>query len=79
LSVDATIEGYGDGTRLISKIEETSVSEQKSNVGIQDPIVDQSVLEAQSALTVGKPIKLGSLDLAEGKHVDVQVSVEMLQ
>jgi type II secretory pathway component GspD/PulD (secretin) len=79
LSVDATIEGYGDGLRLMSKIEETSVSEQKSNVGIQDPVVDQSVLEAQSAVSAGKPTSLGSMDLQDGKHLDVQVAIEAVQ
>ena len=79
LSIDATMEGYGDGLRLMSKIEETSVSEQKSNVGIQDPIVDQSVLEAQSVVNVTKPVSLGSIDIADGKHVDVQVAVETVQ
>jgi type II secretory pathway component GspD/PulD (secretin) len=79
LSVDATIEGYGDGLRLMSKVEATSVSEQKSNVGIQDPIVDQSVLEAQSAVGSAKPVSLGSLDLSDGKHMDVQVLIEAVQ
>lgn len=79
LNVDATIEGYGDGLRLLSKIEETSVSEQKSSVGIQDPIVDQSVLEAQSALNSAKPVTLGSLSLGDGKHLDVQVTVEAVE
>lgn len=79
LNVDATIEGYGGGMRLISKIEETSVSEQKSSVGIQDPIVDQSVLEAQSAINTAKPVTLGSLNLGEGKHLDVQVAVEAVE
>ena len=79
LSVEATMEGYGDGLRLISKIEATSVSEQKSNVGIQDPIVDQSVLEAQSMVNTSKPVTLGSLDLQDGKQVDVQVGIEAVQ
>ncbi|WP_162601269.1 secretin N-terminal domain-containing protein [Occallatibacter savannae] len=79
LNVDADIEGYGDGQRLTSKIEATSVSDQKSNVGIQDPLVDQSVLEAQSFVNSSKPVMLGSIDLAEGKHMDVQVAIEAVQ
>jgi type II secretory pathway component GspD/PulD (secretin) len=79
LSVEATIEGYGDGLRLMSKIEATGVSEQKSNVGIQDPIVDQSVLEAQSAVNSAKPVSLGSMEIADGKHMDVQVAIEAVQ
>lgn len=79
LSIDASIEGYGDGLRLMSKIEETGISEQKSNVGIQDPVVDQSVLEAHSAVTSGKPMLLGSLDTSDGKHIEVQVVIEVMQ
>jgi hypothetical protein len=79
LSLDATIEGYGDGMRLNSKIEQTSVSEQKSNVGIQDPIVDQSVLEAQSAVILAKPITLGTMEIQDGRHMDVLVSIEAVQ
>jgi len=79
LSVDATLEGYGDGLRLMSKIEETSVSEQKSNVGIQDPIVDQSVLEAQSAVNSAKPVTLGSIEVPGGRRMEVQVAIEILQ
>ena len=79
LSVEATIEGYGDGMRLTSKIEVTNVSEQKSNVGIQDPIVDQSVLEAQSGVNSTKPVSLGALDMPDGKHMDVQVAIEAVQ
>jgi type II secretory pathway component GspD/PulD (secretin) len=79
LNVDASMEGYGDGLRLQSKIEETSISEQKSNVGIQDPIVDQSVLESESAVSSGKPATLGSLDMPDGKHMEVQVAIEVVQ
>ena len=79
LSVDAAIEGYGDGERLISKIELTAVSDQKSNVGIQDPIVDQSVLEAQSAINSAKPVRLGSLDMPDGRHTDIEVAIETVQ
>jgi type II secretory pathway component GspD/PulD (secretin) len=75
LSVDANIEGYGDGMRLNSKIEQTSVSDQKSNVGIQDPIVDQSVLEAQSAINLAKPTSLGTMEIQDGRHLDVLVSI----
>jgi type II secretory pathway component GspD/PulD (secretin) len=79
LSAEASLEGYGDGLRLMSKIEETGVSEQKSNVGLQDPIVDQSVLEAQSTVRSDKPVMLGSIDIPGGKHMDVRVTIEVVQ
>lgn len=79
LNVEASIEGYGDGLRLRSKIEETSISEQKSNVGIQDPVIDQSVVEAHSVVNSAKPVTLGLLDMPDGKHMEVQVSTEVVQ
>ena len=45
LNLDATLEGSGDGLRLRTKIEQTSVADEKSNVGIQDPLLHQAVLE----------------------------------
>lgn len=79
MSVSAEMEGYGEGLRLMSKIEETSVSEQKSSVGIQDPVIEQSVLEGQSPLGLGKAVTLGSLDMPDGKRMEVQVAVEAVQ
>jgi len=79
LNIDASLEGYGEGLRLMSKIEETRISEQKSNVGIQDPIVDQTVLETQSTVNSVKPVSLGSLDMPDGKHIDVQVTIAAVE
>jgi type II secretory pathway component GspD/PulD (secretin) len=79
LNLDATLEGSGDGLRLRTKIEQTSVAEEKSNVGIQDPLLHQSVLECESTVVMGKPIMLGSMELAGGKRMEVSVVAEVVK
>jgi Bacterial type II/III secretion system short domain len=78
-NIEASLDGSGDGLRLHSKIEETSIADEKSNVGIQDPIVKQSVLEARSSVVPGKPVMLGSVDIPGGRHMEVQVTAETVQ
>ena len=63
LNLEASLEGHGDGLRLRSKIEQSRVAEEKSGVGMQDPMVHQTTLEEISTLTPGKPLMLGSLDI----------------
>lgn len=80
MNLEASIEGYGDGTRLRTKVEETSVAEEKSNVGIQDPLLHQSVMESEATVTGGKPMVLGSVDgPGNGKHVEVSVVAEVVK
>jgi type II secretory pathway component GspD/PulD (secretin) len=78
-TIEATLAGVGDGMRLRTKIEQTSVAEEKSNVGIQDPVIHQSVLEGDSAVTPGSPIVLGSVDLPNGRHLEVRVVAEAVK
>jgi type II secretory pathway component GspD/PulD (secretin) len=79
LNLDAMLEGSGDGLRLRTKVEQTSVAEEKSNVGIQDPILHQAVLECESAVVMGKPIVLGSMELEGGKRMEVSVVAEVVK
>jgi type II secretory pathway component GspD/PulD (secretin) len=80
INIEASLDGYGDGMRLRTKIEETSVAEEKSNVGIQDPLLRQSVLEGESSVAGGKPIVLGSVDMpVGGRHFEVSMSVEAVK
>jgi len=62
---DATaIAAAGDEITLKAKVEQSSVAEEKSGVGPQDPIVRQTVLESSSLLTQGKPQVLGAVDIS---------------
>jgi type II secretory pathway component GspD/PulD (secretin) len=80
INLDATLDGRGDEMRLLTKIEQTSVAEEKSNVGIQDPVIHQSVLESESAIVVGKPVVLGSVDMpGSGKRTEVSVVAETVK
>jgi type II secretory pathway component GspD/PulD (secretin) len=79
LNLDATLNGNGDGLRLRTKIEQTSVADEKSNVGIQDPVIHQSVLESESPVVTGKPILLGSMELAAGRRIEVSVVAEVVK
>lgn len=63
LNIDASLEGRSDGLRLRTKVEQSSVAEEKSTVGAQDPVVRQTSLEATSILVQGKPVVLGSIDI----------------
>jgi type II secretory pathway component GspD/PulD (secretin) len=79
LTIEASVSGFGDGMRLYSKIEQTSIAEEKSNVGIQDPLIKQSVLESQSSFAGGKPMTIGSVEMPGGKHMQVQATVDLVQ
>jgi type II secretory pathway component GspD/PulD (secretin) len=77
--IEASLVGVGDGMRLHTKIEQTSVAEEKSNVGIQDPVIHQSVLDADTAITLDAPIALGSVDVPNGRHLEVRVMAEAVK
>jgi type II secretory pathway component GspD/PulD (secretin) len=79
MNFDATPVEVGNGAVLKTKVEQSSVAEQISGVGLQDPIIRQSSLEGTSVLTLGKPLMLGSMDVpGSTRHLDVQVMLELV-
>jgi type II secretory pathway component GspD/PulD (secretin) len=79
LNFDATLDEFANGVRLRSKVEQSSIAEEKSGVGAQDPIVRQTTMEGTSFLTPGKPLVLGSLDVpGSTRHLDVEVVMEQV-
>ena len=79
MNFDATLDEFANGVRLRSKVEQSSIAEEKSSIGAQDPIVRQTVIEGTSFLTPGKPLVLGSLDIAGStRHLDVEVVMEQV-
>jgi hypothetical protein len=77
LNIDASIEESGDGVKLNTQVEQSSIAEEKSGLGTQDPIVRQTKLEGTSILTAGKPLILGSMDIASSaRHLDIEVLME---
>jgi type II secretory pathway component GspD/PulD (secretin) len=62
LNLEASLEGYQDGVRLKTEVEQSGVADEKSGLGAQDPVIRQTTLEATSSLTEGKPVVLGTMD-----------------
>ena len=80
LSVEAQLEGFQDGVRLKTKVEESALAEEKSGIGTQDPVVRQTVLEATSALAQGKPVVLGTMELPGSmRPLEISVVAEQLK
>lgn len=78
--IEASLEGYVDGVRLSSKIAESSIAEEKSGIGPQDPIFRQTTLTGTSTLVQGKPLVLGSLDIPGSmRHQEVEVVSELVR
>jgi type II secretory pathway component GspD/PulD (secretin) len=79
MNFDVTLDEVANGARLRSKVEQLSIAEQTSGVGLQDPIIRQSTLEGTSFLTLGKPLVLGSIDIpGSTRHLDVEVVMEQV-
>jgi type II secretory pathway component GspD/PulD (secretin) len=80
LSISATLSGGGDGLMLRTKLEESSLADEKSGMGAQDPLLHQAVLENASTITLGKALTLGSLDIPGGtQRVEVEVVSELVK
>jgi type II secretory pathway component GspD/PulD (secretin) len=80
LNIEAELEGHGDAVRLRTSVEESRVADEKSGIGVQDPMLPQSKLEGIAMLTQGKPTLLGSLDFAgSGRHLEITVESEPVQ
>src|SRR5215469_3944732 len=77
LNIDASIEESADGVKLNTSVEQSSITQEKSGLGAQDPIVRQAKLEGTSILTAGKPLILGSMDFpSTARRLDIEVMME---
>ncbi|HMF52807.1 MAG TPA: secretin N-terminal domain-containing protein [Edaphobacter sp.] len=77
MSFEATISEFVTGASLKSRIEQSSIAEERSIFGTQDPIVRQTVFEGTSVLSPGKALTLGSIDVpGSTRHLDIQVMME---
>jgi hypothetical protein len=75
LNLDATIEG----NTLRVKLEESALSVEKAAAAVSDPVLDQTVFEGSAALTLGKPITLGSLAIPGSTHrEEIEATVEVI-
>lgn len=80
MNFDATLDESVNGVRLRSKVEQSSIGEDKTIAGVQEPIVRQAVLEGTSVLTEGKPLILGSMDIPDStRRLDIGVVMEVVK
>lgn len=80
MNFDASLDEFVNGVRLRSKVEQSSISEEKAGFGAQDPVIRQTVLEGTSLLSAGKPLILGSVDVpGSTRHLDVEVVMELVR
>ena len=79
LLIEATVDGKQNGLRLTTQLVQSSLAEEKSGVGAQDPIIHQTSLNAISILTPGKPLVLGSLDISgTTRKQEIEVVLEVV-
>lgn len=77
MNFDATLEEGANGFHLKTKVEESSLGQSTNIAGISEPVVRQTVLEGECALTLNKPLILGALDIPlTTRHSEVTVVVE---
>ena len=82
MNFDATLEDSPNGLRLKTKVEQSAVgnpSEYGNGSGplASEPIIHQTSLEGSSILSLGKPLTLGSVDVAGStRHIDIEVVAE---
>jgi Bacterial type II and III secretion system protein len=80
LNIEASLEGSLDSVRLRTKVEQSAVADEKSSVGLQDPVIRQTTLEGTSTLAQGKPLVLGSLDVpGSTRHEEIAVVSELVR
>ncbi len=79
LNFDATLSPTANGAEIKSRIERSSVVEDKPSAGgVQDPSLRQTLLDSVAYLPLGKQVTLGSLDLPDGMHhIEVEVKLEI--
>jgi type II secretory pathway component GspD/PulD (secretin) len=79
LNIDATVEGSSESLRLQTKVEQSSLAEERSGIGAQDPIIRQTTLQGDTLISQGKPLLLGSLDIPGGmRQQEIEVVSELV-
>jgi type II secretory pathway component GspD/PulD (secretin) len=78
--IEATADEIQNGVHLRSKVSQSSLAEEKSGLGAQDPIIRETVLEGISTLVLGKPLILGSFDIpGSTRKQSVEVVIEFVR
>ena len=80
LSISARLKDYSNGEQIWTKVVQSSLAEEPSTVGKNDPVVRQTTLSTTALLNPGKPVMLGALDIpGSTRHLEVEVVLEALE
>lgn len=80
LNIDASVEGSPDDLRLQTTVEQSNMAEEKSSLGVQDPIIRQTTLQSTVQLSQSKPLLLGALDIpGSTRHQEIEVVSEVVK
>lgn len=81
LNIDATIEGAADDLRLNTKVEQSSLAEERSGIGTQDPVIRQTELQGDVLLSQNKSLSIGSLEIpgSAARRQEVSVVAELVR
>lgn len=75
VNIEANVEGQG----LRTKVELSGLTDEKSGIGAQDPVVQQTMLQGTSSLTSSKPRVLGSIEVpGTSRQKEIEVTTELL-
>jgi len=79
MNFDAALDETAEGIRLRTSAEQSSIAEERSGLGPQDPVVRQASFKGTSFLTPGKPLKLGTFDYPDStRHLELEVIMDPL-
>jgi type II secretory pathway component GspD/PulD (secretin) len=80
LAIEARVSGSPDSLNVHTKIEQSSLAEEKPATSAQDPVVRQTVFDESSKLAQSKPLVLGSLDLpGTTRSQEIEVVAELVR
>ena len=79
IDVGVNIESSIDGQGLKTKLELLAVGDEKSSIGVQDPVIEQTTLENTATLGAGKAVVLGSIEVpGTTRHQEIEVTTELV-
>jgi type II secretory pathway component GspD/PulD (secretin) len=80
MNFDASITQNGDNLLLKTHVEQSAVANTQTISNVQEPVIRQSVFDGVAAITPGKPVTIGAIDIpGSTRHLDIEVLAEPLQ
>jgi type II secretory pathway component GspD/PulD (secretin) len=80
LNLEAKIDGASDSPLLETSIEQSSVADERSGIGAQDPMIHQTKLEEALNLAEGRTMTIGTLDLpGSTRQEKIEVTAERVK